>query len=103
MKMGVGEGKKKRVILGGPAEGGPAEGGPNRPGHPKIGLATENPPGHGPNQPRQRGWSKLAQIGLARPKSAQIGHFKIVAKIGQAVSKVGLAKEGCGKTRSWPK
>ena len=50
-----GKEKKKRDILGGPAEGGPAELGPSGAG------ARERP---------------LAKIGLTRPKSAQIGQVK---------------------------
>ena len=61
------------------------------------GLATKNPQG---NRPRQRGWPKLAQIGSTQQKTAQIGQFKVVAKIGKAVAKVGLAvaKQGRGQT-----
>ena len=95
------EKKKKRENLGGPAEGGPAEGGPAEGGPAEggpgqrggsgaggglrhggplaksptmIGLATKNPPSHRQN-PVGQSWPKLAKIGLARPRSAQVGKF----------------------------
>ena len=93
MKMWAGEGKKKREIFGGPAKGGPAEGGPaevgpNRPGHPKIGLATKN---------SARPWPKLAKatrVATVGPNRFQTRSWpnKVVARVGLA--KVGLAKVG---------
>ena len=73
--------RKKSEILGGPAEGGPAEGGPAEGGPAKGGPAKGGPGLRGP----------LAHIGLARPKSAQIGQVK------------GCGQSRPGQSRSWPK
>ena len=81
----AGEGKKRVKFWAVQAGGGPNQGvvrrravrtrsganreegsvGPNWPGPTKIGLATQNQQGHGPNRARQRGWPKLVQIGSA--------------------------------------
>ena len=92
MEFSSGEGKKKREILGGPAEGGPAvrrravrrravrrrtvrrrtvrrravrRRAVQTGGGPlaQIGLATKNRPSHFLDRPSQGGWPKLAQIG----------------------------------------
>ena len=130
MKMWAGgRRKKKPEILGGPAEGGPAEVCPAEVGPAEVspavvlhsalvprvprqgsGKATRVAK-VGPNRPKIRkaigqsnAWPKLAQIGSTQQKTAQIGQFEVVAKIGKAVAKVGLAvaKQGRGQTRSWP-
>ena len=52
-------------------------------------------------------WPKLVPPDEKRPQSASLRvspkSERPVAKVGLAVAKVGLAKQGRGQTRSWPK
>ena len=74
------EKEKKCEILGGPAEGGPGR------------RAVQG----GGGQRHGRG-GPLAKIGLARPKSAQIGQVK-----GCGQSRPGRGQSRPGQSRSWP-
>ena len=117
MKMGVEEGEKKREILGGPAEVGTAEGGPAEGGPAEGGPAegTEGGPIQGGGEEGVR-WPKsawlhqkrpklaklkvVAKVGLARPKSAQIGLVKGQSRPGSGQNRPGRGQSRPGQSGS---